>query len=59
MTTQICVNMMDMRDHVLKWLVEGALRNFGKESLALNNQARLCGRDSLKTMLTREIPQNP
>lgn len=59
MTTQICVNMMDTRDRVLKWLVEGALRNFGKESLALNNQARLRGRDSLKTMLTREIPQNP
>lgn len=36
----------------MRWLVEGALRNFGKkESLALNNQERLGGRGSLKIAL--------
>lgn len=36
----------------MKWLVEGAFRNFGKEELlALNNQERLSGRGCLKTAL--------
>lgn len=48
------------RGRVIRWLVEGALRSFGKkELLALNNQERLGGRGSLKIVLAWQVPQIP
>lgn len=44
----------------MEWLVESALMNFRKEHLlALNNQEKLCGRGSLKIVLSSELSQIP